>query len=104
MNELIINGTLAPDAAKMLAYFEAKVKAIKEEEDALKAALKEEMEKRGITALDTEELQIRYIAQGDTEYFDKTRFRRENPDLYDEYVSMRSRAAYVSIKVREVGE
>ena len=104
MNELIINGALAPDAAKMLTYFQAKVKAIKEEEDALKAALKEEMEKRGITALDTEELQIRYIAQGDTEYFDKTKFRRENPDLYDEYVSMRPRAAYVSIKVREVGE
>lgn len=101
MNELIINGALAPDAAKMLAYFEAKVKAIKEEEDALKDAIKAAMEETGITRLDTDELMIRYIAETDVESFDKTKFRRENPEIYDEYVSMKPRAAYVTIKVKE---
>lgn len=100
MNELIINGALAPDAAKMLAYFESKVKAIKEEEDALKDAIKDEMERRGITKLDTDELMIRYIAASDMESFNKTAFRKANPDLYDEYVTMKPRAAYVTIKLR----
>lgn len=104
MNELIINGTLAPDAARMLAYFEQKAKAIKEEEDALKDAIKAEMEARGITKLDTDELQIRYIAQSDTESFNKAAFKRDNPDLYDEYIVMKPRAAYVTIKIKEEEE
>ena len=100
MNELITNGNLAAEVAQRLAYFEAAVKQMKEQEEQLKEAIKKEMEARGILKLETPEVVIRYVDGTDVETFDKTAFKKENPDLYDEYVSMKPRASYITIKVK----
>lgn len=100
MNQLIVNDNLSPDIAQRLANFEGMVKQIKEQEEALKDAIKAEMEARGILKLETPEISIRYVEQTDVESFDKNLFKKENPDLYDEYITMKPRAAYITIKVK----
>lgn len=83
-----------------IAEFETQLKKIKEQEDALKAKILEEMEKHNVLKLETDSVRINYIASSDTEYFDKTTFKKENPDLYDNYVSMRQKKAFVKITVK----
>lgn len=100
MNELIIGNQLTPTAAMRLANFERMVKEIKEQEEALKDAIKKEMEARGIARLETDEVTISYIAPTDAEYFDKAKFRKENPDLHDQYITMKPRAAYIKITIK----
>ena len=100
MNELIVDNKLAPTAARRLANFERMVKEIKEQEEALKAAILKEMEERGIAKLDTDELTINYIAPTDAEYFDKAKFKKDYPDLHDEYITMKRRAGYVKITLK----
>ena len=104
MNELILNGELHPSTAQRLAALDENIRILKETYDELKAAIQAEMEKRNILKLDTDEIAIRYIAETDTESFDKARFKKENPDLYDEYITMKPRAAYVTIKVKEAAK
>lgn len=101
MNELIINGALAPSAAHRLAHFERMVKEIKAAEDELKTSIKNEMERRGITKLTDDELTITYIAPTDAEKFDKARFRKEHPELHDEYIRMTPVAGYIKITLKE---
>lgn len=92
---------LVPSIELKIYDLEKTIASLKAEQEELKAALKAEMEKRGVIGIDTDALQIRYIGETDVENFDKTRFRKENPDLYDEYITMKQRAAYVTIKVKE---
>lgn len=100
MNQLIVNDNLSPDIAIRLATFEQMVKSVKEQEEELKEAIKAEMEARGILKLETPEISIRYVEQTDVESFDKNLFKKENPDLYDEYITMKPRASYITIKVK----
>ena len=100
MNELIINNELAPLAAHRLAHFEHMVKEIKEAEEQLKEQIRAEMEKRGIAKLESDDLIINYIAPTDAETFDKKRFRKEHPELHDEYITMTRRAGYVKITLK----
>jgi len=104
MNELIIDNRLIPSAERQLAHFERMVKEIKKAEDELKAAIKAEMEARGIRKLEGDEMAITYIAPTDTEKFDKARFRKEHPDLHDEYIRMTPVAGYIKIALKEAQE
>lgn len=88
------------NAIVKIANFEKEIKKIKEQQESLKAMLLEEMEKYNILKLEDEHIRINYIAESDTEYFDKTTFKKENPDIYDNYVSMRPKKAYVKITVK----
>lgn len=101
MNELIIENKLIPSAERKLAHFEQMVKEIKKAEDELKASIKAEMEARGIRKLEGDELTITYIAPTDAEKFDKARFRKEHPDLHDEYIRMTPVAGYIKIALKE---
>lgn len=83
-----------------IAKFETAIKDMKEQEDLLREKLYEGMEKNGIVKLETPEVLISYIAPSDSEYFDKARFRKENPGLYDEYVTIKTKKGYVRIKVK----
>ena len=104
MNELIImeNETpvLRPEIASQIAEFERTVKYIEEQEKALKKAILEEMEAKGIIKIDTPDLTITYIAPTDREKFNSKQFRADSPDLYDQYVSMAQVKSSIRIKVR----
>ena len=51
--------------------------------------------------IENDVLSIRYVAECDVESFDKAAFKKDNPDLYDNYISMKPRSAYITIKIKE---
>ena len=75
-------------------------KAIKKAKEEVWSALKEEMEKKGVKKIESDELLINYIASTDRETFDKKAFQKEHADLYDEYVEMKPVKASIRVKVK----
>ena len=104
MNELIIKDgnkeLLAPETVQTIAEIERTLKSLKEKEDALKEAIKEEMEARGIIKLENEEMTINYIAQTDRITFDSAKFKKDHPDQYDEYLKVSLVKSSIRIKMR----
>ena len=104
MNDLITvtdgNAVLSVEMASKIAEFEKAMKTIKEQEEALKTALLEEMEAKGILKIDTGDLLINYIAPTDRETFDSKALQKDDPDLYDKYIRMTQVKASIRIKVR----
>lgn len=94
------NAVLMPSASEMLAEFERQVKEIKAKQDELKQRILEEMEANGILKIDTDELSITYVAPTSRESFDSKAFRKDNPNLYDEYVKISQVSASVRLKVK----
>lgn len=94
------NAVLEPSIASKIAEFERKVKEIKEQEDELKKAILAAMEENMILSLDTPELRISYVAATDRETFDSKAFRKDHPDLYDEYIRMSPVNASIRIKTK----
>lgn len=99
----IKNGTslLNADASNKIAEFERQIKLIKEAEDAIKEAIKAEMEAKGILKVEDETngMTITYIAPTHRETFDSKKFRAENPDMYDEYVKLSPVKSSIRIKL-----
>ena len=92
----ILDGT----TAKHIAEFERMAKEIKAKEDALKKAILEEMESKGIIKLDTDELTISYVAPTDRETLDTKALREELPDIYDTYVKISPVKSSIRIKLK----
>ena len=103
MDELIVyeNNTalLNPDVAVKLAEFERMAKEVKAKQDELKQRILEEMESKGIISIKSPELTISYVAPSTRETFDSKAFRKDHPDLYDEYVNISLVKASVRMKV-----
>ena len=91
---------LSPDTCNKIASFEREIKMLKEAEDAIKSAILTEMELKGITKIETEEMTITYIAPTDRETFDGKSFRSSYPDLYDSYVRMSPVKSSIRIKLK----
>ena len=81
---------LDPNISSQLAEFERSRKAIEEQEKALKEAILQEMEQKGIIKVcdEVNGLSITYVPPYDKESFDSKRFKAENPDVYDEYIKL----------------
>ena len=98
------NGVSILDAevSKKIAEFEKKLKALKEQEDELKQAILEEMEKQNIIKLEDETsgLTINYIAKSYRETFDSKKFREDYPEKYDDYIRMSPVKSSIRIKVK----
>lgn len=94
-NEAVLNAS----ASALLAEFERQVKAIKAKEEELKQKILEEMESKGIVSIKSPELTISYVAPTTRETFDSKSFRKDHPDLYDEYVNISMVKASVRMKV-----
>ena len=75
-------------------------KAIKKAKEEVWNALREEMEKKGIKKIESDELLINYIASTDRETFDKKAFQTDHADLFDEYVTMKPVKASIRVKVK----
>lgn len=91
---------LDKDISIQIAEFERQVKFLKAEEERLKKAIQEEMELKFIKGIKTDELTISYVAETYTESFNKEKFRLDHPDLYDEYLEMKPKKAFVKIGVK----
>lgn len=92
---------LNPNVSSKLAEFERMAKEIKTKQDELKQRILEEMEAHGLLKVETDDLTITYVAPTSRETFDSKAFRKDNPDLYDEYVKISTVSASVRMKVKE---
>lgn len=105
MDNLIVieqnTAVLSPATSAALAEFERQMKALKAKEDELKQRILCEMEEHGLLKIETDELTISYVAPTNRETFDSKAFRKDNPDLYDEYVKISTVSASVRLKVKE---
>jgi hypothetical protein len=92
---------LDAEVSKKIAKFERQLKAIKEQEEKLKTAILEEMEKQGIVKLEDETsgLTINYITKTYRENFDSKKFRKDHPEMYDEYIKMSTVKSSIRIKI-----
>ena len=95
---------LRPDVSSKLADFERIAKDIKAKQDELKQRILEEMEEHGLLKIETDELTITYVAPTSRESFDSKAFRKDNPDLYDEYITISPVKSQVRMKVKECTE
>ena len=94
------NAVLVQSASAMLAEFERQVKEIEAKQKDLKNRILAEMEANGILSIENDELSITYVAPYPKESFDSKAFRKDNPDLYDEYVKISQVSASVRMKVK----
>ena len=94
------NAVLVQSASAMLAEFERQVKEIEAKQKDLKNRILAEMEANGILSIENDELSITYVAPYPKESFDSKAFRKDNPDLYDEYVKISRVSASVRMKVK----
>lgn len=62
-----------------------KIAQLKSEIEPIREQIKAEMEKRGITAINTPEVSITYIGPSKRKTFDVGRFKAENEGLYSQY-------------------
>ena len=91
---------LNPEVSSKLADFERLAKDIKTKQDELKQKILAEMEANGILKIETDELIINYIAPSSRETFDSKALRKDNPDLYDEYIKISPVSASVRMKLK----
>jgi len=108
MNELITivndKALLDSEMVQSLITVEKQIKELKEIQDTYKKAIKEAMEQKNIIKLldEISGLSITYIsAQNNLEKFNKEKFQEENPELYDQYVTMDGKkSAYITVKIK----
>lgn len=94
------NAVLMPSASAMIAEFERQIKMLEAKRDGMKKRILEEMEANGILSIETDDLHITYVAPTSRESFDSKAFRKDNPDLYDEYVKISQVSASIRMKVK----
>ena len=94
------NAVLMPSASAMIAEFERQIKMLETKRDGLKKRILAEMEANGILSIENDDLTITYVAPYPKESFDSKAFRKDNPDLYDEYVKISNVSASVRMKVK----
>ena len=104
MDDLIVlkngAGALAPETVTKIAEYERRMKELKEQEEALNTAIKEEMEAKNLIKLENEELVISYVAETDRISFDSKRFEKDHPEMYDEYLKISKVKSSIRIKLR----
>ena len=95
------NSILDMSVSNKIAEFERQIKFIEEQQKALKEAIKQEMEARGILKVEdsTNGMTITYIAPTYRETFDSKKFKAEQPDMYDEYVKLSPVKSSIKIKL-----
>ena len=91
---------LNEEFAAKLAEFERKTKEIKDAEEKLKAAILEEMERKQILKVESNEVSITYVAATDREVFDSKAFKAEFPTVYDDFVKISKIRPSVRIRVK----
>ena len=100
MNDMVVHGELTPTATAVISTCLKNLQRLENEKKMLMDALQGAMEENGIRSFENNHLKITYIDETDVEMFDKKLFREEHPTMYDEYVKMSPRKAYVKVTVK----
>jgi len=105
-NITLINGTAVLDSniVKDLVQFEKQMRELKEIQDNYKQLIKNEMEEKNILRIIDEVTGLNIVYTGekeDLEFFNKDKFREENPQFYDKYVTMNGkRSSYITVRIK----
>lgn len=102
-NELLVQDNvleISKEAAKKIKMVLKKKEEYDNAEKELKAVLQKEMEARGIKKIDTNGLLVNYIEPTQQENFDKTRFKKDHEDLYNDYVKIAQKNGYIKISIK----
>ena len=96
-NNLILASDTLINEALEIKVLEEKLKAKK---DNLTLTLLEEMKEKNIKKIETPDVIISYIDETERETFDSKEFRKNFPDMYDEYVKFTPIKASIRIKAK----
>ena len=91
---------LTKQAIATIIETEKQLKKLKEKSDTLKAQLLDAMLENNICKFETPEFSAQFIAPTFRETFDSKAFRKDNPDLYDEYTNISPVKASVRVKIK----
>ena len=102
MNDIILtqDGTLPLTTENEIVNLLSEINKLETMQEALKERLKEEMLKWGYVKIDTPKVLISYVAPTTKETFKAKEFKKDHPDLYDEYVSISNVKEYVKVKLK----
>ena len=91
---------LDAEAVRKIAEFEDTMNKLKQAEDKLKKDILAEMEEKNILKIENDTMTISYIGATGRETFNSKKFRSDNPDLYDEYVTISPVKSSIRIRVK----
>lgn len=94
------NNLINKEVVKNIVAIEKELKTIQDKEKELKKVLLEGMKKRGLKKIDTPELTLTYIEPSDRGKFNANKLREDNPDLYDEYITISKVKESIRIKIK----
>ena len=77
------------------------LKALQARNTELKTAIKEAMEANDVKKFENDFVATTYVAPVDRTIFDSTRFKKEQPETYNQYTKISSVKSSVRIKVKE---
>ena len=92
---------LDAEAVRKIAEFEDAMKKLNQAEDKLKKEILSEMEEKNILKIENDTMTISYIGATGRETFNSKKFRADNPNLYDEYVTISPVKSSIRIKLKE---
>lgn len=87
------------DAESEIVRIFAELKAMEERRDELKKGLYDIMESKDIKSFTGSKVRLTRVLPTSSEIFDSARFKKENPDLYKEYVKTSKRNGSLKITV-----
>ena len=83
-----------------LAQIEKQFKDMDKSRKELKSNLLHMMEKYGVTKFSNELFTINYTKATEVSTFDKDRFKKDHPDLYEQYQKKSNRASSITFKLK----
>lgn len=94
------NYQLADIITSELKMIDEEKRELKRKEDAIREALLKEMEDKGIIKISDENISITYKAPAERETFRTAKFKKDLPDLYDNYVEFTPVKSSLVIKIK----
>lgn len=94
------DGNLSEEIVKKLVKFEKQAKKIKEQEDQIKQAILDAMQKYGVLKLENDLLSITYVGATTRESFDSKSFKKDYEDLYNKYINISPVKPSIRVKIK----
>lgn len=89
------------EVEKIIAYYETEREKAEENAKLVREKIIESMKKQGVTKFENDKISITYIAPIKSSAFDTSRFKKEQPDLYSQYVKEVKKKESVRITLKE---
>ena len=92
---------LSEEASKFIKKVVNDKKKVEEQEKQIKELILKEMRLRKLNSFEYNGIKVTYIAPTMQEQFDKAKFKKENENIYNEYVKFTPKTDYVTISLKD---